>query len=61
MEVQELTWGNSEQIQALENPDIILLADCIYYEEVSVKQKVKHDEDNASFCDTIEQIGYIMH
>lgn len=57
MEVQELTWGNSEQIQALENPDIILLADCIYYEEVSVKQKGKHNEDKASFCDTIEQIG----
>lgn len=34
--VQELTWGNTDQIQALETPDVILMADCIYYGEVSV-------------------------
>ncbi|XP_050738265.1 protein N-lysine methyltransferase METTL21D-like [Eriocheir sinensis] len=33
VEVQELTWGNSDQIQTLETPDVILLADCIYYGE----------------------------
>ncbi|XP_063860985.1 protein N-lysine methyltransferase METTL21D-like isoform X1 [Scylla paramamosain] len=32
-EVQQLTWGNTHQIQAIEVPDVILLADCIYYGE----------------------------
>lgn len=35
VEVQELTWGNTQQIQAIQTPDVILLADCIYYGEVS--------------------------
>ena len=35
-EVQQLTWGNTQQIQAIQVPDVILLADCIYYGEVSV-------------------------
>lgn len=35
VEVQQLTWGNTQQIQAVKTPDVILLADCIYYGEVS--------------------------
>ena len=34
LEVQQLTWGNTQQIQAIQIPDVILLADCIYYGEV---------------------------
>lgn len=33
VEVQQLTWGNTQQIQAVKTPDVILLADCIYYGE----------------------------
>lgn len=47
--MQELTWGNTDQIQALETPDVILLADCIYYGEVSVMEYVFYHEENAFF------------
>lgn len=32
-EVQQLTWGDTQHIQAIKVPDVILLADCIYYGE----------------------------
>lgn len=33
-EVQQLIWGDTQHIQAIKVPDVILLADCIYYGEV---------------------------
>nr|XP_045605827.1 protein N-lysine methyltransferase METTL21D-like isoform X4 [Procambarus clarkii] len=33
VDARELTWGNLEQGAALTAPDVLVLADCIYYEE----------------------------
>ncbi|XP_042225319.1 protein-lysine methyltransferase METTL21D-like isoform X2 [Homarus americanus] len=33
VEARELTWGNTEQGVDLSTPDIIVVADCIYYQE----------------------------
>ncbi|KAG0713293.1 Protein-lysine methyltransferase METTL21D [Chionoecetes opilio] len=33
LEVQQLIWGDTQQIQTIKIPDVILLADCIYYKE----------------------------
>ena len=32
---KELTWGNINEIDQISLPDVILVADCIYYKEVS--------------------------
>ncbi|XP_042884059.1 protein-lysine methyltransferase METTL21D-like [Penaeus japonicus] len=33
VEARELSWGNEEQIRGFHEPDVVLVADCIYYEQ----------------------------
>lgn len=36
VEARELSWGNEQQMRQFPIPEVVLVADCIYYEQVSL-------------------------